>query len=204
MITAHSTLRLTAALIATLAFLTFAVQTMINEGHPLVAFALLFRFFTIWSNFAAAVVMAMLALGRAIPAKLMFALATALAFVALVYHTLLAPGHHPVGPDWWTNLAFHTLIPLATVMWWLAATRAEPANWRIVPYAMIAPMLYTVFALINGAATGFYPYFFLDLPQFGAAQVALNIAGLALAFAILGALLLGLRRLFASRVSAAA
>lgn len=195
--------RLSAAAIAVLAFATLALQTTINDGRDggaLVAFFMLFRFFTIWSNFAAGVVMGWIALGRHVSLRVLFALATALTVVALVYHALLAADHHPVGLDWWTNLSFHTIIPAATIGWWLVVTRANAFNWGALPFAMVAPVAYTIFALINGALTGFYPYFFLDRSNLGWGQLIANITGLALFFLIMGALLMGLRRLFGQMV----
>ena len=61
-----------------------------------------------------------------------------------------------------------------------------------------APVAYTIFALLYGAASGFYPYFFLDLPNLGWVQLLLNVTGLALFFVAMGAILLGLRRLLPS------
>ena len=196
--------RVAAGVIALLAFATIALQTAINDGSPLIAFALLFRYFTIWSNFAAGVIMALVATDRRVAPWVLFALATALTQVGIVYHAVLAADHHPVGLDWWTNLSFHTMIPLSIVLWWMVHSSGDGVTWRAIPTAMIAPVIYTGFALIYGEFSGFYPYFFLDLPQFGWSQVLLNIAGLSLFFMSLGAALLGVRKLLGTKVSAAA
>jgi len=194
--------RTCAAIIAALAFGALALQTTINieqDGSPLVAFALLLRFFTIWSNLAAALVLTRIALGGRVPQPLLFALATALTIVGLVYWVLLAPDHHPVGLDKLTNQVFHTITPLATVLWWLGYAPHHPISRRTLPLVMIAPVLYTGFALVNGALTGFYPYFFLDRSKFGWGQLAFNITGLALFFLVMGAALLGVKRLVSAR-----
>ncbi|MFN2098926.1 Pr6Pr family membrane protein [Altererythrobacter sp. MF3-039] len=190
--------RIAAATIAILAFGTIALQTTINQGGetgPFAALALLFRYFTIWSNFAAGAIMALVASGKRVTPWILFALATALTQIGVVYHGVLAADHHPVGLDWWTNLMFHTVIPLATVGWWLVNSRGDGMTWRSLPLVMIAPVIYTLFALIYGELTGFYAYFFLDLPTLGWSQLALNIMGLAAFFMLLGAALLGIRRL---------
>ncbi|WFL76050.1 Pr6Pr family membrane protein [Altererythrobacter arenosus] len=174
------------------------MQTTINDdrdGSALVAFALLFRFFTIWSNFAAGLVMGWIASGRHIPRAALFALATALTIVALVYWALLAADHHPVGLDWWTNLAFHGLIPAGVIGWWMVVTRHDAARWALLPFVMIAPVIYTMFALGYGELTGFYAYFFLDKSALGWGQLLANIAGLALFFMAMGAALMGIRSL---------
>lgn len=194
--------RLWAALIALTVIAALAVQTTLNlerDGSPLVAFGLLLRFFTIWSNLAAALVMGWLAMGRRVPQPVLFALATALAIVGLVYWLLLAADHHPVGLDRLTNQVFHTFSPIATIGWWLAFAPPHAISRRELPSVMIAPVLYTIFALANGAVTGFYPYFFLDRTKFAWSQLALNITGLALLFLAMGGLLLGFKRLVSAR-----
>lgn len=186
--------------VAIIAALT--LQTTLNlerDGSPLIAFGLLLRFFTIWSNIAAAVAMGWVASGQRVPQPLLFALATALTIVGLVYWTLLAIDHHPQGLDRATNQVFHTFAPVATIAWWLHFTPPQAVSRRTLPVVMVAPILYTVFALANGALTGFYPYFFLDRSKFGWDQLALNITGLSLFFLAMGALLLGLKRLVSAR-----
>lgn len=199
--TAPATLRISAAIIGATALVALALQTTLNlepDGSPLVSFALLLRYFTIWSNLAAGLILLWVALGRHAGERVLFALATALSVVALVYHALLAADHDPVGLDWWTNLAFHTLIPGGAIAWWIAWSDRAHLTWRSLPLVTPAPVAYTLFALANGAATGFYPYFFLDLPALGWGQLVFNITGLALFFVLMGALLLGLRRIMPS------
>lgn len=187
--------RITAAVIAIAAFATLALQTSINEGPALAAFASLFRFFTIWSNFAAGLVMGWVAMKRQVSGRVLFALATALTIVALVYHALLSADHHPIGLDWWTNLMFHTAIPAGIIAWWIAFSDRDHLTWRSLPLVIPFPITYTAFALVYGAESGFYAYFFLDLPSLGWGQLILNIVGLGLFFMAMGAVLLGLRKL---------
>ena len=194
--------RASALAIGLIALGTLALQTTINTepgSSPLENFALLFRFFTIWSNFAGGLVMLWIAAGKPVSERVTFALATALTIVALVYHALLAADHHPVGLDWWTNLNFHTIVPAAFVAWWVVCSDRAHLTWRSLPWVMVFPVFYSVFALIYGASTGFYAYFFLDLPSLGWAQLLVNMLGLSAFFVAMGAVLLGMRRL-ASRV----
>lgn len=193
--------RVIAGAIGALALVTLALQTTINleqDGSPLISFALLLRYFTIWSNLAAGLILLWVAAGKPTNERVLFALATALSIVALVYHALLAADHHPVGLDWWTNLGFHTIIPASAIGWWVAFSDRAHLTWRSLPLVTPAPVAYTIFALIYGAISGFYPYFFLDLPTLGWLQLVLNITGLALFFVVMGAVLLGLRRLLPS------
>ena len=190
-----------AGAIGALALGAIVLQTTINlerDGSPFASFALLLRYFTIWSNLAAGIILLWLAFTRAVGERVLFALVTALSVVALVYHALLAADHHPVGLDWWTNLAFHTVIPAATIAWWIAYSDRAHLTWRSLPLVTPAPVTYSIVALVYGASSGFYPYFFLDLPALGWLQLLINMAGLALFFVAMGAVLLGLRRLLPS------
>ena len=193
--------RVGAGAIGLIAMGTIALQTTINTEpgtSALENFALLFRFFTIWSNFAGGAIMLWVATDRPVSERVTFALATALTIVALVYHALLAADHHPVGLDWWTNLMFHTLIPAAAVAWWIVFSDRAHLTWRSLPWVMVFPILYSVFALIYGANSGFYAYFFLDLPSLGWGQMLINMAGLSGFFVVMGGVLLGLRNIIPS------
>ena len=201
MIVTHSPLsRRVAGVISIAAFVAIGVQTVINEGNnPLVNLALMLRYFTIWSNMAAALLLGWVALRGRLDARIAFALATALAMVGIVYHLLLSADHHPVGWDWYTNQMHHTVIPLATVFWWLAFSGVKATGWQTLPVVIAVPILYTGFALVVGSTSGFYPYFFLDLPTLGWGQLLINVVGLGLVFMAFGALLMGMRKLITAR-----
>ena len=63
-------------------------------------------------------------------------------------------------------------IPAIAPCWWLA--------W---------PLGYAAYALLRGAATGFYPYPFVDVPSLGMGRVLGNVAGLCIVFLATGFLL---------------
>ena len=194
------TARTIAAIISVAVFASLATQIAINitpDTPALLAFGRMMRFFTIWTNLAAGLTFGWVAWRGDADRRVLFSLATAIVIVAVVYHLLLAGEHHPVGLDWWTNLLFHTLIPVATVGWWLAYARLSLLHWQSLPVVMLVPVLYTIFALVNGALTGFYPYFFLNLPELGWANLLIATAGLSLLFLAVAALLPGLRKLIA-------
>lgn len=186
--------RVFAAAIAVTGLAMVVLQVAINtssEVSALMALVHMLRFFTLWTNFGGALMFAWLAAGRPLTARVLLALATAYAVVALVYHGLLAATHHPVGLDWWTNLMFHSLLPAAAIAWWFAfAPRIE---WRHLPFVMIAPVIYTLFALVVGKTTAFYPYFFLDQPKLGWPGFFAWLVALALFFVAMAAVLKGCR-----------
>ena len=194
--------RTSAGLIAFIATIALAVQVTVDttrDGSVLLAAVNMLRFFTIWSNCAVAVILGLIAAGRPVGARVLLALATAIAIVALVYHALLAALVHPEGINWWTDQTFHSLIPALTVVWWLGFSATGPGQFRNLPWVVIAPILYSIVILTAARWTDFYPYFFLNVDRFGWPAVILNMVGLGAGFVIMGALLLaartGVRRL---------
>ena len=192
------TARLCAALVSLIAIVSLVVQSVGNlerDGTMLAAWSAMLQWFTIWGNVAAGVFFGWIALRGRIEPRIPFALAAALIIIAAVYHVLLASFHDPQGMEWWTNIAHHTVVPAGGVLWWLAFSRDGLAGWRSLPIVMLVPVVYGGFALVNGALTGFYPYFFLDQPSLGLGTVLLNMVGLAVLFLLVAALLLAIRKL---------
>ena len=185
--------RLSAAALAALLAGSLAIQPTLGEGSYAANFAGLFRYFTIWSNAAALVVMALVAIGRTAGRAVLASLVTALTVVGAVYWGLLASEHQPVGIDRLTNQVYHTIVPLAVVAWWFAF--ASPSE-RIAPHlpaVMAPPLVYAVFAFVVGRLTGFYPYFFSNQPELGWGPFLLANTALAVFFAGVGAVLLALQ-----------
>ena len=190
--------RVFAALISLLAIGSLVAQVIGNMQRGEAFFPVLgwmFQFFTIWGNFAAGLLFGWIALRGTAEPRVPFALAAALVIIAAVYHLLLASMHRPEGLDWWTNIAHHSAVPAGGVLWWLLFSRDALAGWRSLPVVMLVPVIYGAFALVNGAVTGFYPYFFLDQPSLGLGMVLLNMVGLAILFMAVAALLLLMRKL---------
>ena len=194
--------RILAGIISAIAILSLAAQSIGNierDGSLVEGWSAMLRFFTIWGNLASAVAFAWIAWRGRIEPRIPFALAAALVIIAAVYHLLLASMHHPEGLDWWTNIAHHTLVPAGGILWWLLFSKDQLAGWRSLPIVMLVPLIYGAFALINGAVTGFYPYFFLDRSTLGLSAVLVNMAGLAIPFMAVAAALLALRKIIRAR-----
>lgn len=190
-VTQHTTTaRAIAGVISLLVVAAYALESTLGEGTVLEHAAGLLRFFTIWGNIAAAAVMGSIALSKGASRGIMAALVTALTVIGLVYWTLLASDHDPEGMGRLTNHIFHTVTPLATGAWWLRFAPRATSIPKLLPEIMVPPLSYGAFAFVLGEWTGFYAYFFLDLPQLGWMQFLINNAGLAAFFAALGAALL--------------
>lgn len=188
--------RLLAGLIAIASFAALAVQPALGEGSYAENLGAMLRFFTIWGNVGACVIMAAIAFGLRVSPKVLASLATMLAVIALVYWGLLAGEHHPTGPDRITNQFHHTIIPAAAIAWWFAFTPPSTGSLGSVPAIMVPPLSYGAFAVVLGELTGFYAYFFLDLPALGWGQFLINNVVLAAFFALLGAGLVALKKRF--------
>ena len=191
--TPYSAKRATAGWIAGCGITALLVQPALGEWSYLENLGFLLRYFTIWGNIAACIVMGLAMFGRDVPRSVMAALATALAIIGGIYWGLLSGQHHPVGIDRVTNQAHHTIVPILTILWWLRFTPPAESIKALLPVIMVPPLTYGAFAFVLGELTGFYAYFFVDLPSLGWTQFLINNAGLALFFAAVGAGLVWLK-----------
>lgn len=150
-------------------------------------------YFTILTNLGVALMMAAVAVGRRPSSRLQGGLVLAILMVGIVYHALLARLWAPTGPAWWADQGLHSATPTLMLTWWLIFGDRRVLVTDL-PFWLIWPALYATYALIRGAATGFWPYPFLGASALGWPQVALNAGGLVLAFAALGLALIAFGR----------
>ena len=80
-----------------------------------------------------------------------------------VYNVLLrgVPAEGFVGVQW-PNEVEHVWIPLYILFDWLFATGRAKLAWKWVWAAIAYPLAWCAFTLVHGAATGWYPYPFID------------------------------------------
>ena len=86
------------------------------------------------------------------------------AIVTGVVYNLLLRGLPPTGyvGIQWPNEVEHVWIPIYILIDWLFATGRAKLAWRWVWAAIVYPLAWCAFTLIHGAATGWYPYPFID------------------------------------------
>jgi hypothetical protein len=185
--------RALAAVVALTALAALALQAHVAAGAPsrppgTAVWWWLAGYFTILTNLGLALVMAAAALGKDPSPRLQGGLVLSILMVGLVYHTALARLWAPQGLAWWADQGLHSATPLMMLGWWLGFGDRR-VSLRDLPAWLIWPAVYATYALVRGALTGFWPYPFLDAGLLGWSRVALNVAGLILAF---GALALGL------------
>jgi hypothetical protein len=164
------------------------IVTKIGAGLGLWRFV---GFFTILTNFGAAMVAIAIAMGsrRGLGgqrARLMAA--TSMITVGIVYSVALKELWNPTGPDKIADVLLHEAAPLLWVpLWLLSQTRR--LRWREIGWALFPPALYAAYALARGAVDGWYAYWFLDPAQQSVpellASIALMVGGIAVVAAIL-------------------
>lgn len=195
-----------AAIIAVIAITAIIVQLGLNfaraaeQGKPLWMVPIdLYGYFTIWSNTLVAIITARYARGgdeQGLFGRpwLLAATVVYIVVVGLIYNLLLASYNPQTGIRKLIDLTFHTGIPIAYPLWWLTQTPRGRLGWNALVPTLVFPIAYSVFAMGKGAITGKYAYFFIDIGKYGIPQVLLNIAGLALLYAVLMAVVIAFDR----------
>ena len=114
--------------------------------------------------------------------------------VGSVFHLLLASSYHPQGLNWVVDRCFHTVMPVAFVVFWWRVVPRGSLHWGHLPPMMVYPSAYLGYLMVRGEVIGQYPYFFVDAARLGYPQVLVNSLGIALLFVLLVAGAIRLRR----------
>lgn len=198
-----------AGVIAFIAIAAIATQFTLNltrdlaDGKPWWMVPVnLYGYFTLWTNTLVAIVTARFAIrgdtgdegglfGRP------WLLAAAVVYIVVVgsIYNLLLAGYNPqTGVRKLIDLTFHSIIPIAYPLWWFTQMPRQRLGWNMLAPALVFPVAYSFVAMGKGALTGKYAYFFIDIGNYGVPRVLLNIAGLALLYAALMAILIAFDR----------
>lgn len=163
-------------------------------------------FFTVQSNIIVAVTTAMLA--RSVePLAPAFAIARLVGLVAItvtgiVYHVALASLVELARWDEFGNQLVHTVVPVLTVVGWLAFGPRGATSARTAWQSLIFPVAWLAFTLIRGAIVDFYPYPFVDVRRLGYVDVIINCVWVSfLMLSLAGGAVLLDRRLSATRAA---
>lgn len=200
--------RLLALIVAVVAFAVLAIRLLVSLTTPVTEARTvgaeiwrLLGFFTILTNITVMIVAAWMAFrpgpGLAGP-RVRMAAAVAIALVGLVYTIAL---RHQWDPKGWMAVAdhgLHDVVPVLFVVAWAVAADGS-LKWRDAAWAMVMPVAYCAYALIRGAAEGWYPYWFIDANKLSTVTMIQNIAILASAFLVFGFLFVGLDKLIGRR-----
>lgn len=114
--------------------------------------------------------------------------AVSIILVGMVYSAVLRALWKPTGAQKWVDAGLHDLAPILFLVFWLLRPHGS-LRWRQMPWLLIWPLLYCIYALSRGAADGWYPYPFLDAGKLSSAHLILNIIVLIATFAAVSAAL---------------
>nr|WP_067056185.1 Pr6Pr family membrane protein [Mucilaginibacter sp. L294] len=146
-----------------------------------------FTYFTIQCNIITAAGLTAVALGGFSKSfffrpGVLTASAVYISIVFLVYNIALRGIAYPEG---WARVAdelLHAVCPPLFVIFWLALVPKQSIVWKDAFSWLWYPFFYLVYALIRGALCVRYPYFFLNVIEYGYPRVFINIAILMLVF----------------------
>ena len=116
----------------------------------------------------------------------------------LVFSTVLAGQAQLHGIDVWLNAGLHYFAPLWALAGWLLFGPRPRLDWVTIGWMFAWPVLWLVYTFSHGAASGWYPYPFLDVGLHGYGIAVRNSA----AVVVLGLVIIGVARLVDRRVPA--
>ena len=188
-------LRITRAALAALTLAAIGQQLMLHIGasHSVLNF---FSYFTNLSNLFAAGVLLLCAFkpssasGRGAISLVRYVSVVNMRVVGLVFAVLLR--NVDLGALLpWVNFVLHYLMPVAIVLDWWVQPPVVKLKSNSLLLALILPAVYLAYVVLRGAATGWYPYPFLNPDNVGGyGGVAVYSLGIAITFLGAGWLLL--------------
>ncbi len=84
------------------------------------------------------------------------------------------------------NHITHTAAPVGFLLDWLLFDRKGLMKFTDIFYWLIFPALYWCAIMLQGAFTGFYPYFFMEVDEIGYSGALLFLLGMFIAMSLLG------------------
>lgn len=193
-------IRVAAVITAVLAFAGVALQLILNvpddaHGYGALGEALhTLAFFTITSNALVGVVAVLrardpLRSGPWFDASWLASLVM-ISVTGIIYWLLLA-GDPLTGPDWWANLLTHTLTPAAAVLSWLLVGPHGRLRFGLIPRMLVIPVAWLVMAMVRGAVSEYYAYYFMDVTTLGYGAALLNLLGVVVFAMVLASAFIG-------------
>jgi hypothetical protein len=165
--------------------------TVLDQGRPWWdSLGVLLGYFTVTTNLLVAAVLTVDVFGWA-PRRARWvssesAVAMYIAVVGMVFHFLLREYVDSVGAQRVASEWLHYVNPVLYVGWWLLFLEKGRLRWKDAVWWMAYPAVYATAALVRGAITGFYPYWFVNADALGYTRVMENSLGFTGMFLVLG------------------
>lgn len=193
------------ALLAWFAIITQGVLMMENRVASIPETILrFFSFFTILTNTLVAVYFTSIWIGRKTSLSKLFqkpgaitAITVYITVVGLVYQLVLRQIWEPQGLQQLVDELLHSVNPLYFILYWYLYEEKAKLKWPFIPSWLLYPLLYSVYILIRGSFSGFYPYPFVNVAELGLSQVLLNSIGLVFVFLSISVLYIGFGKVLA-------
>ena len=183
--------------------MAIVIQKMTGEGASVGdAIWRFFGFFTILTNVAVAVqATAAAASGpsrRLNNPVLRLSVATSILIVGLIYSIALRSLWQPTGWQAVADHALHDATPVLYLLTWILLPHGQLC-WVSALWAIVPAFGYFIYALLRGAADGWYAYWFMDPTALPPVQMAANVAMLLLVFLLVALALVGFDKWLAQR-----
>jgi hypothetical protein len=164
-----------------------------------------FSFFTILSNFLAAVWFTAMIIKKSgslfnffSNPRVQTAITIYITIVGLGYAFLLRALWAPQGLQWIADELLHSVNPLLVLIYWIAFVPKKDLGHKDVPLWLVFPAVYIIYILIRGALVGWYPYPFIDVNQLGYAKAFAAIFWLTIAIVIIAGMFVFIPRAIAA------
>jgi len=194
-----------------LQFVLHMTNAVVPEPTMLERFVRFFSYFTITTNIIVAATLTAFAFlpetrfGRfASKPSTQAAVASYITIVGVVYSLFLRGVWTPVGWQAVADHALHDVMPLLAVAHWFVFSPKAGIVLSDVGKWLIYPIVYVVYSLVRGAFVDWYPYWFVDVTQFGYPKSLTNTGFVLIAFAVVGFIYFALAKLFSRNAAAPA
>ncbi|NHB68146.1 Pr6Pr family membrane protein [Perlabentimonas gracilis] len=186
------------ALVSWFAVLSQFITTYLSvEATPLLASLGLLNYFTILTNVLVAISFTLMALEKQnrlfSHPESQTAILVYILVVGIVYSALLRSTWNPQGFQRVVDELLHTVVPLYYLIYWFVFTPKADIKYLQITRWLVYPALYLIYSLVRGAATGKFPYPFLNAASLGWGNVlfvclvlTLFLMGLAFLFVFIG------------------
>jgi hypothetical protein len=113
-----------------------------------------------------------------------------------IYALLLSGAWQPAGIVGLADIVLHYVFPLYFLFDFLLFTKRRSLTLKHTAFSLLFPLVYAGYTLLRGALTSFYPYYFIDVGQFGWYRIGINIIFLSITFLAFALVLFILNRYF--------
>ena len=122
------------------------------------------------------------------------AIAMYVTLVCVIVHLILRHLQVLTGNALLADTILHYVTPILFVIFWIGWVPKRSLQWRHALWWALYPLAYFMYAMLRGAASGFYPYPFIDVAKLGFQAVAINALLISVAFFVAGLALIALDR----------